>query len=1238
MPNDRIAGIKDNLSMKESSTAYVPKDRLIALAEGRSLPAEGQGSVLFADISGFTPLTEAYEQHLGSRRGGEELARILNEVYDQMIDEVDKVRGSVIGFAGDAITCWMDGDDGSRAVSSALAMQSGMERFSAVPSPGGGTIALGLKAAVTTGRVRRFEVGQPGIQRVDVLAGEPVYRVAEVEQLANRGDVLIDAATRKRLGNAITIAAEKQLGDGRPFAWKVTSIQSVQPCDPWPAVNLIDVSQEVIDPWMVAAIRDRLNSGMGEFLTELRPATAMFVRFGGIDFEKDPDAGNKLDAFFSWVQGVVNSYEGVVHQLTLGDKGSFLYAAFGAPISHEDDTARAMSTALELRALPPELLFIDSIQIGLARGSTRSGAYGGSTRRTYGVLGDQVNLSARLMGKAAPGQILVSGTAAVDCLESYQLEKLDPIMVKGKSAPVEVYSLGGRRDRYASGNKSRGYATPMVGRESQFTFIKEQLDSARNGQGQLIQIEADAGMGKTRLLNEVILHAKESGYRVLRGECQAFGSKTIYTPWWTVWRDFFGLAGETSPEQAVETISAFLEAIDDSLRFRIPVLGPALDIAIPDNSLTGTFDPKLRRASLEALLVDCLNHVSAGQPQLIVIEDAHAIDSVSRDLLQMLIQAIARQRVAILFTNRPVNALQILRESDRQLEYAHKLVLPEFNNAETHQLIRTKIAQLFGSPELATDLLINKIAEKTGGNPFFIEEVINWIHNGKIDIRSMAALERADLPTSLYSLVLSRMDQLDESSRVTMKVASVIGRIFRPAIIWGIYPELGGESRVMDSLNTLELNDFTVPEAGDEELAYLFKHVVIHEVSYESLPNQLREHLHEAIAIFIEERFPERTGQVLDLLAFHFGRSTNLDKKRKYLVLAGDQARQAYYNASAITYYKASIPLLQGEEKYPVLRNLGKVLEFSGEWEESLDYYRQALSLAGKLDKPLYQADCQVRIGDMLWKQGVWEEAEDWLTKAMEAFDQLDHQPGVGLALKRLGTLSAQSGNYKRATELFSASLEIRRKTGDKAEVASLLSNLGILSRFQGDIPRALELQEESLSIRRELDDHWAIGNSLNNLGMAKRYNGDLEGARKVLREAVDIYKKVGDRAAIANTLNSLAEVTLDQQDINAAEAILQESLAITRQIGYLLPIAFILEAFATSAFIKRNPERCLIMAGAAKSLRESIGAPLPDSDQAKMDEIIDLSLQAYHAGNAREVLEKGSQMPLSAALDYAST
>ncbi len=187
---------------------YLPQDRQRALGRGETLPDRASGAALFADISGFTPLTEALTQQLGPRRGIEELTHQINAVYDALIAEIEKVGGSVIGFAGDAITCWLDGDTGLRAVTAALALQAAMSAFP----------KLGLKVAVTSGPVRRFVVGDPAIQLLDALTGATVARLATAEHLATRGEVLIDTATAEALAETVAISAWRTADNGERFA------------------------------------------------------------------------------------------------------------------------------------------------------------------------------------------------------------------------------------------------------------------------------------------------------------------------------------------------------------------------------------------------------------------------------------------------------------------------------------------------------------------------------------------------------------------------------------------------------------------------------------------------------------------------------------------------------------------------------------------------------------------------------------------------------------------------------------------------------------------------------------------------------------------------------------------------------------------------------------------------------------------------------------------------------------
>jgi adenylate cyclase len=1219
--------------MDERRTAYLPQDRLVALSRSEELPFESEGSVLFADISGFTPLTEAFQSHLGSRKGGEQLTRILNEVYAMLICEVDRLRGSVIGFAGDAITCWFADDRGERAVNAGLAMQAGMSAFAEVPSPDGGSIALGLKAVVTTGRVKRFTIGREEVQRADVLVGAPVYRVAEVEALAERGEVLVDTATRDALSGRLRASIGRKDTSGQVIGWVVEAMDPVTGVEPWPELASFELDRSLVDPWMIAPIRERLASGLGAFFTELRPATTLFLRFGGIDFDGDPEAKTHLDTFYSEVQRIVAGYDGVVHQLTIGDKGSFLYAAFGAPISHEDDTARALAAALELRSLPEAIGgIVDPVQIGMGRGVTRTGAYGGPTRRTYGVLGDQVNLAARLMAKAAPGEVLVSESVADEGEKGFYLTTLSPVRVKGKSEPIALFRLESAKDRAAK--QASSYAHPMIGRKAERELVASLYDPVCRGEGQCVSLAADVGMGKTRFLHEVIDGALERGFRIFGGECQAFGTNTLYTPWWSICREFFGI---TEVEAAEDRIAEYLKQIRPELVLRMPVLSSVLNIPMEDSELTRMFDMKLRRASMESLLIECLRWEARHQPLLIHIEDAQAIDSGSRDLLRTVVQAISQLPVLIIITQRPCSEGTVLGADETALSYNHQLSFGEFSDEEAAELIQYKYHQLFETTSPLPDAVVAQISSRTGNSPFFIDEVMNLLHREGIDILAKGALEGADLPDSLYSLVLSRMDQLDESARVSMKVASVIGRLFRAAVIWGVSPELGGRDAVLSALDRLAQQDFTVQEESESELVYLFRHVVIHEVAYESLPHELRERLHEAIGSYIEAHYEVDTTQILDLLAFHFGRSTNLEKQRMYYRLAGDAAQKAYANTTATRYYEALIPLIGETEQVPVKRKLGLVKQFSGDWEGAMESFQSALAIADAHGLKASIARIELDIGDLLRRRGEFEEAQVWLKRSREVFSELDDVDGLGQALHSSGTLAAQTGNYDQAKALYGESMQLRKAQGNDSKVASLLSNLGIIVRFQGDVDQALELQEESLALRRDLNDAWAIGNSLNNLGMAKRYKGDLTGAREHLEEALKLLKNVGDRAEIANTLNSLAEVALDQKDTEACETFLEESLHLTRELGNLRGLAFIFEAFAANALFQERPRRSLRLFGAASALRQSIGAPLPDSDSARIEEMMQSATLVLEAEEARTCIAEGEAFSLMEALSFAS-
>jgi class 3 adenylate cyclase len=302
---------------------------------------------------------------------------------------------------------------------------------------------------VVAGEVRRFLVGDTRTRVLEVLAGSTLDALAQVEHQAQRGEVLVVEKVATALSEWCEVSAWRADEHAGVRAAVVSGLRQMVTPAPWPALPTDALNEAQLRAWLLPSVYERWRSGKGEFLAELRPAVSLFLNFRGIDYDHDEQAGDKLDAFVRWVQMVLGRYEGSLLQLTMGDKGSYLHAAFGAPVAHEDDAARAVQAALALQTAPSNLPFIQHIQIGIAQGQMRVGAYGGTTCRTYGVLGDKANLAARLMQAAPAGDIWCDAAVYQAAQTQLAFEPLPPITVKGKSEPIAVYHPTGAQQRQA---------------------------------------------------------------------------------------------------------------------------------------------------------------------------------------------------------------------------------------------------------------------------------------------------------------------------------------------------------------------------------------------------------------------------------------------------------------------------------------------------------------------------------------------------------------------------------------------------------------------------------------------------------------------------------------------------------------------------------------------------------------------------------------------------------------------
>jgi len=1118
---------------------YLPQDRLRALANNTTLPDHTSGSAIFADISGFTPLTEKLTQSLGPRKGVEKLSRMLNKVYGAMIDQVENFGGSIISFAGDSVIGWFEEVGSSpaslRAVTCARSMQSAMEEFA----------GLSLKVSITTGSARRFVVGDPGIQLLDTLAGMTIAKLATGERLAKRGEIVIDEPTCFLLGGEISITderrdeatSEKYLVIGSP-----TNTASPQPFSP---LSDDAVPFEKLQPWLLPFLFEREVTGLITFLTELRPAVPVFMKFSGIDYDNDAGAEEKLNAFMAHAQRIVTNYEGALLQLVIGDKGSYVYSVFGAPIAHEDDAQRAVYAALELKQTPRELEFIRSIQVGISLGTLRVGAYGSATRRTYAALGDDVNLAARLMTTANPGEILITGRVQIDIGDTFTLEPREPIPMKGIGEPQPVFAVTDVSHQRATRLPEPNYRLPMIGRQEELNLVDEKLNLALQSKGQIIGITAEAGMGKSRLVAEVVRLARKRGFVGYGGACQSSGTSTSYLVWKPIWQAFFDIDPEMAQRKQIRLLEGDIEDRVPDRVDALPLLGPMLDLALPDNDFTRSLDPKDRKSTLEILLEECLKSAAGETPLLFVLEDLHWIDPLSQELLKTLAGIIESLPVCFVFAYRPPDQVRYQTPRVESLSYFTKIELKNLTSHDAEQLIRAKLSQLF--PERTGSLpqaLADELTLKSQGNPFFIEELLNFLHDRGLNPYDEEALESLDLPASLQTLILSRIDQLTEPQKITLKVASVIGRVFPFSWLYGYYPLLGEVNIVKENLTQLSRLDLTPLDTPDPELAYLFKHIVTQEVAYETLSFATRAHLHELLARYLESIYPD--DPPLDALTFHYQRTENQVKKREYLRKSAAAAYAVYSNETALVYYEQALALSpERDELIDIHLKAGEILQTIGKRSEARAHYEFALQIAEKHGLTERIVESRIRFADTCENP---DEAINWLNKALELALQTDYSTGICDALKDLCNKYWRLGKHDEAIHYAQQSLDLARQLQDQKREAMGLFFLASIVSERGDYAGSHKFFREALALSKEINDTRRIGSTLLNWGTTYYYEGDYETAEKYIAESLAFYREIGDKRTTAISLNNLGNIFYLRNDYQTAERYYKDSLALGRE------------------------------------------------------------------------------------------
>jgi class 3 adenylate cyclase/predicted ATPase len=916
-------------SLLETLSTYVPG---LVVAGASKDPAKYAGptstefpaAILFADISGFTALTERLTQRSGSGDGGaEELVAILNRYLGRLVDIVLAHGGDVVKFAGDALLAVWPAESeaalGERVVTvarCALAIQGELHNAKV-----DGETTLALKLAVGSGTVGARTLGGVFGRYELLVTGDPLSQVGRGNDAANPGDTILSPEAQALAGAAVAgrpaldrpdhparggLVLESVLGRAAGADW---SRPAAQP-----------EGAKVIRTFIPAAIRNRLDAGQSDWLAELRRLTVLFVNLPDLNHTTPLD---KAQAVMAAMQTSLYRYEGSINKISVDDKGASLVAALGLPpLAHEDDAARATLAALAVRKALSDLGV--RCAVGVTTGRVFCGVVGSPARREYTIMGDAVNLAARLMQKAVAGLgnagILCDATTAADAAERAQFTPLEPVKLKGKAVPVAVFVPAAKPHAVAA-------SAPVVeaaiverhAERGQLAAALQTLLSRKTG-GRIL-IEGEAGIGKSLLLAELLGNARRAGALVLDGTADSVETSTPYFAWRRAFAALFDLASAPADTARKQTHVLRQLPADGATLSAAPLLGAALPFDWPDNEETAQLIGQKRAERLAEVVCRTLAERADSGPVVLSIEDAHWADTGSIALLNavaakipgLLIVAAARPAGSGGAGGNPELARFVAAEG------LQRLTLDRLSPAGTVALAARRLGTA-ALPEAVATL----IRERAEGNPFFAEELAYAMRDaGLIRVESGTCTiaptagdpARWTLPDTVQGVIVSRIDRLTPPQQMTMKVASVVGRVFSYRTLLDVHPIESDKAAMPEHFSVLRGLDLTPLERPSPDLAYIFKHATTHKVAYDLMPAAQRRQLHRSVAEWYELTGGADVASICPLLAHHWRQaaqesSPDLVKKAVgYYRQAAEQAVRAFVNQEAIEFYKAGIAL-----------------------------------------------------------------------------------------------------------------------------------------------------------------------------------------------------------------------------------------------------------------------------------------------------------------------------------------
>jgi len=826
----------------------------------------------------------------------------------------------------------------------------------------------------------------------------------------------------------------------------------------------IDYSQP--QSYIPKVLADKILTTRSSIEGERKLVTVLFTdvaNYTSISEKLDPEEVHQImDGCFKILMGEIHRYEGTIDKFT----GDGVMALFGAPVAHEDHAQRACYAALAIQRAMGEYsekiekeCGIDfKIRVGLNSGPVIVGSVGDDLRMDYTAIGDTTNLASRMESMAQPGTVIVSADTHRITRDYFNFESLGEVSVKGKEEPVEAYRLieASQVETRIGASVARGL-TRFVGRRREIEALKEAFEKAKSGQGQVVGVVGEAGVGKSRIILEMKGMIPQEECTCLEGQCLHYGGSMPYLPLLDMLKSYFDINEGEREFVVKKKIAEKIDRLDERLRYILPPLHEILSLKVEDEEYLKFDIQKKREKTFEAIR-DLLVRESQDRPVVLVIEDLHWIDKTSEDFLTYLIGWLANARIMLVLLYRP--------------EYTHQwgskscysqVRVDQLSTRTSAELVKSILEEGEMVPELR-ELILSRAA----GNPLFMEEFTHTLlENGSIQRKNnqfilSGKVSDIQVPDTVQGIIAARMDRLEESLKRIMQVASVIGREFAFRVLQSI---MGMQEELKSHLLNLQGLEFIYEKNLFPELEYIFKHALTQEVAYNSLLLKRRKEIHQRIGKAIEELYPDRLEEFYETLAYHYKQGESLNKALDYFIKAGEKSY----------------------DRYAV--------------EESHQYFKEAYDILSKKVGRTKDEDCLLIDLLIKWAYAFYHRGDmRGLTGAFSANQELAESLGdkarLGMFYGWFGMAMQNRGKLKDSYQYLSKALKLGEEIEDQKVIGYACAWLTWPCTWLGLLDEAIAHGERALQISQSLQpDHYLYLKSLGGIGSAYSLKGELKKA-----------------------------------------------------------------------------------------------------------------------------------------------